>query len=169
MSETAKHREKFLPFIPAIDVLDLGFGGEPIVPWAVCCDLPGGSYGAVGTAPQHLGVDCRHLPFKDGTLNSVYSSHLLEDFIYSEQVEILTEWKRCLRSKGIIALLQPDQQRFEAHCAATGQGLNLNHKEADYSLATFKSRVWNQIRGDMALVKACDLDDYSWMFVMQKL
>jgi ubiquinone/menaquinone biosynthesis C-methylase UbiE len=130
--------------------------------------MEGGSYTNVGDAPQQLGFDCRHLPFKDGTLDAVYSAHLIEDFTYTEQISILKEWKRCLRSGGTVLLLQPDQQRFEAHCATTGQSLNLAHKESSMSLATFKDRVWSQIRGDMALIECGDLPDYSWFFVGRK-
>jgi len=168
-SETSKHRELFLPYIPSCNVLDIGYGGDPVVPWAVCCDMSDGSYTNVGDVPMQLGFDCRSLPFKDGVLEGIFSSHLIEDFTYTEQVQILKEWIRCIRPGGVIALLQPDQQRFEAHCAATGQGLNLGHKEPEYSLATFKNIVWNRIRGGMTRLKAQDLEDYSWMFVMGKL
>ena len=168
-SETSKHRDKILPYLPPCDLLDIGYGGDKIVPWAIACDMPQGSYTNVGSDPQQLGFDCRSLPFKDGTLNACWSAHLIEDYTYSEQVKILAEWKRCLRSGGVLALLQPDQKRFEAHCAATGQSLNDNHKEPDYSLSTFKSRVWNQIRGDMALIAAGDCEDYSWYFIAKKL
>ena len=168
-SETSKHRHLFLPHLPPCNLLDIGYGGDPVAPWAVGCDMAQGSYTHVGAAPQQLGFDCRTLPFKDGTLQGIYSSHVIEDFSYEDQVKILQEWFRCLRRGGVVALLQPDQKRFEAHCAATGQSLNEAHKERDYSLATFKSRVWNHIRAGMALVEARDLDDYSWMFVAKKI
>lgn len=169
VSETSKHRGVFLPFLPATDLLDIGFGGGKIVPWAVACDMAQGAYTKVGDDPQQLGFDCHTLPFKDGTLNGIFSSHLIEDFVYSEQVKILTEWKRCLRVGGVLALLQPDQQRFEAHCAATGQSINSNHKESDYSLRTFRSIVWPAIRSGMALLECGDLSDYSWYFVAKKI
>ena len=169
LSETSKHREKFLPYLPTTNLLDIGYGGDPVTPWAVCCDMAGGSYTNVGDAPQQLGFDCRHLPFKDGTLSFCFASHVTEDFFYEEQVAIYKEWKRCLKSGGMIGLLMPDQKRFEAHCAATGQGLNLAHKEPDMSLATFKARVWPQIRGDMAWIVGKDLEDYSFMVVVKKL
>lgn len=168
LSETAKHRDKLLSYLPTTNLLDIGYGGDPVAPWAVCCDMAEGSYTNVGVVPQQLGFDCRHLPFKDETLDGIFSSHLIEDFTYAEQVKILVEWKRCLRSGGVLVLLQPDQVRFEAHCASTGQPLNLGHKESDYSLSSFKSRVWSQVRGDMALIECRDLPDYSWFFVGRK-
>lgn len=169
LSETSKHRERLLPFLPVTNLLDIGYGGDPVTPWAISCDMPGGSYTSVGNAPQQLGFDCRSLPFKSGSLDGIFSSHLIEDFTYAGQVEILAEWKRCLRSGGVLVLLQPDQARYEKHCANTGQPLNLGHKEPDYSLATFKSRVWSQVRGDTALIECGDLPDYSWFFVAKKL
>jgi predicted SAM-dependent methyltransferase len=168
-SETSKHRQLFLPHLPACDLLDIGYGGDPVTPWAIGCDMAAGSYTNVGEAPQQLGFDCRKLPFKDGTLQGIFSSHLIEDFVYAEQANILKEWFRCLRKGGVLALLQPDQKRFEAHCAATGQPLNLGHKEKDYSLATFRNRVWHSVRMvGAAPIEARDLDDYSWMFVAKK-
>jgi len=169
MSETEKHRDKFLNYIPPTNVLDVGCGGDPVVPWAVACDFSGAYPGTVGSVPTQLDFDCRHLPFKDETLDGLFSSHVLEDWHFAEQAAILKEWKRCLKPGGIIALLLPDQKRFEAHCAATGQNLNLAHKEPDMGLATFRGRVWPQVRAGMALLEAKDLNDYSFMFVCKKL
>jgi SAM-dependent methyltransferase len=168
-SETSKHRDKFLPYLPATNLLDIGFGGDPIAAHAVRCDFGGAYPGTVGDQTTQLDFDARSLPFKDATLDAIYASHYLEDATYAEQVLILKEWKRCLSSGGKILLLVPDQQRFEAHCAATGQPLNGNHKNTDYSLATFKSKVWPQIRGDMVWIEGRDLEDYSFMVVIQKL
>lgn len=169
-SETSKHREKLLPFIAPCNVIDIGYGGDPVVPWAIACDMAAGSYTRVGAAPQQLGFDCRTLPFRDATLDTIYSSHLLEDFSYEEQIHILREWLRCLRTTGTLILLQPDQPRYLRHCRATGQPINLGHIEPDYSLATFKSRVWGSVRGNTILKEARDLEpDYSWMFVAEKL
>jgi ubiquinone/menaquinone biosynthesis C-methylase UbiE len=167
-SETSKHREKFLPYLPPSNLLDIGCGGETIVPWAVACDFAGAYPGTVGSVPTQLDFDCRHLPFKDGTIDMVYSAHVIEDYTLREQTAILQEWKRCLRPGGIIALLLPDQKRFEAHCAATGQGLNGNHKEATMGLSAFKGNVWPQFRADMSLLEARDLEDYSFLFICKK-
>ncbi len=166
-SETSKHREKILPFLPPCNLIDIGYGGDPVTPWAVACDMAGGSYTNVGSAPQQLGFDCMSPPFKDGSLDGIYASHLTEDWSYRDQGNMLREWKRCVRSGGVIVILGPDQKRFEAHCAATGQGLNMAHVEPDFSLATFKNRVWPAIRADMAWVAGEDLEDYSFLAVMK--
>lgn len=157
-----------MPFLPKRNLLDIGYGGDPVTPWAVCCDMAGGSYTNVGSAPQQLGFDCRDLPFKNETLDGIFSSHVIEDFTYAEQAQILREWIRVLARGGVIVLLQPDQKRFEAHCRATGQGLNLAHKEPDYSLATFREKVWPRVWGGMVMVECGDLEDYSFYVVMRK-
>lgn len=168
-SETSKHRELFLPYLPPCNLVDVGFGGDKIVPWAIGLEKTAGVMAHVGEQPVQLDFDCRSLPFKDGTMDAFYSAHVLEDLPYSGQAAALYEWKRCLRRGGVIALLLPDQQRYLAHCHATGQDINLAHVEQDMSLASFKSKVWPSIRGDMVLVEAHDLGDYSWMFVAKKL
>jgi len=168
-SETSKHRSLFLPHIPLCDVLDVGAGGDPIVPWAICCEKTSGVMAQVGDAPIHLDLDCRRLPFMGNSLRGVYSSHMLEDLEYPEQIKALNEWKRCLLpGGGVIALLLPDQQRYLAHCRATGQDINLAHKEPTFGLEEFKLKVWTQVSG-FKILEARDLEDYSFMFIATKL
>lgn len=166
-SETSKHRSLFLPHIPLCGVLDVGCGGDPVVPWAICCEKTSGVMAQVGIAPIHLDLDCRRLPFVGSSLRAIYSSHMLEDLEYHEQLAALNEWKRCLAPGGIIALLLPDQQRYLAHCRATGQDINQAHKEQNFGLEEFKLKVWTQIPG-FRILEARDLEDYSFMFVAQK-
>ena len=166
MSETSKYRAWFLPHTQGYGI-DLGYGGDPLVPHAICFDMPQ-PYTSVGSAPQHLGGDARRLPFKNNTLDWVYSSHLIEDFTYTEQVAVVKEWLRVLKPGGRLLILAPDQQRFLAHCAATGQSINDNHKEADYSLKTFKKRVLKTGNIRDEVWTEADFDDYSWGIVLEK-
>lgn len=166
MSETSKHRAWFLPHTQGYGI-DLGYGGDPLVPHAICFDMPQ-PYTSVGSAPQHLGGDARKLPFKPSTLDWVYASHLIEDFTYTDQIVVVKEWLRVLKPGGRLLILAPDQQRFEAHCAATGQGLNAAHKEADYSRATFKKRVLKTGNIAARVVAEEDFADYSWAIVLGK-
>jgi predicted SAM-dependent methyltransferase len=109
MGEVDKIRDRVSPFLVGNGV-DLGFGGNPIIPTAICLDLsnPYSDYGA----PRHLTGDARHLSwFNNGVLDYVFSSHLLEDFDNTEAV--LYEWLRVLKLGGIIALYLPDQDRYE--------------------------------------------------------
>ena len=49
------------------------------------------------------------LPFiKDSSVDEIYSSHALEYFDYIEGAKVLSEWKRCLCSGGILRLSVPD-------------------------------------------------------------
>ena len=61
---------------------------------------------------EHLhSRDITTLPFKDGTVELVYASHVLEYFDREEAVSILKEWKRVLVPEGTLRIAVPD---FEA-------------------------------------------------------
>jgi len=166
MSETSKHRDWFLPYIQGYG-MDIGFGGDAIVPHAITFDMPQ-PYTSVGASPQHLGGDCRRLPLKSGVLDWLYNSHLIEDFTYSDQIPMVQEWLRVLKDGGKLLILAPDQQRFLAHCAATGQSINEAHKEADYSRKTFKKRVLKTGNIRAKVLAEEDFADYSWGIVLEK-
>jgi predicted SAM-dependent methyltransferase len=166
MSETSKHRDWFLPHIQGYG-MDIGYGGDPLVPHAICFDMPQ-PYTSVGTSALHLGGDARRLPFKNETLDWIYNSHLIEDFTYGDQIPMVKEWLRVLKPGGRLLILAPDQQRFLAHCAATGQSINDNHKEADYSLKTFKKRVLRTGNIRAKVLAEEDFADYSWGIVLEK-
>jgi predicted SAM-dependent methyltransferase len=117
---------------------------------------------------QHLGGDARSIPLKTGILDWLYNSHLIEDFTYSDQIPLVLEWLRVLKPGGRLLILAPDQQRFLAHCAATGQPINEAHKEADYSLKTFKKKVLKAGNIRARIVAEEDFADYSWGVVLEK-
>lgn len=115
--------------------LDLGFGGDPIVPNAICIDrTPGHQIRAdCGNHPTHLVGDVSSLHwFKDGSLGWVYSSHVLEDAVDTEGW--LREWLRVLKPGGLLITFAPDEQVYRAHCARTGQPYNQAHVHANFSL-----------------------------------
>lgn len=149
--------------------LDLGYGGDCISENAWSFDQPV-PYTNVGADRQMLRGDCRRLDFIcNGALDFVYSSHLVEDFFYGELISIIREWRRCLAPGGVLILNGPDQRRFLAHCAATGQGTNENHKEADFSLRNFVDHVL-VFTGDWEmLLEEPDIKPYSWYLVTRKL
>lgn len=136
MSETAASRHLLAGYCSGLG-LDIGFGGDAVVPSAITMDMPK-AYTSVGQDVQILRGDCGDLSgFCDGVLDYVYSAHLLEDFPYSQVVAILTEWRRVLKTGGLIVTNCPDQQRF-LEAVRNGQGNNLSHFEQDFSLATFR-------------------------------
>lgn len=166
MSETSKHRDWFMPYTEGHG-MDVGFGGDALTPNCITFDMPQ-PYTSVGTSAQHLGGDARKIPLKNDTLDWLYNSHLIEDFTYGDQIPMVKEWLRVLRPGGRLLILAPDQQRFLAHCAATGQSINDNHKEADYSLKTFKKRVLKTGNIRAKVLAEEDFADYSWAIVLEK-
>ena len=149
--------------------LEIGFGGDATVDYAVTFDLPQ-KYTTVGRIPQMVRGDCRNVQmFCDQSFQSIVSHHVLEDFYYRELIPIVREWRRVLRVGGYLVTNCPDQQKFLAHCAKTGQGINLAHKEQDFSLDNFRRHIvantgpWKEV-----FVKP-EAGPYSWYLVLQKV
>lgn len=138
-SETATARPILAPYCTG-NGIDIGAGGDPIVPSAICIDRPEASTtrAHVGRHPTHLAGDAAHLVwFADNVLDYAYSSHCLEDFLDTRA--ILREWLRVLRPGGHIVLFLPDQPTYAACCAANGSLPNQAHKHAHFSLAYVKA------------------------------
>lgn len=164
-SETSKCRIRLAPYCTGFGV-DVGFGGDPIIPAAIRIDRPV-PYTNVGGYPVQLGGDATRLHwFADRTLDYVYSSHVLEDFPDTESV--LREWLRVLKPGGRLVLFCPDEQRFRTHCARTGQPYNPHHVHADFSLQFVKELLARL--GDTRIVhENPDVDIYSWELVAERL
>lgn len=167
MSETHRSRERLARFCTGVGI-DIGFGGDPITPSALTMDLCA-PYARVGKATQHLRGDARNLSFVcPAALDFIYSSHLIEDFTYRDQVSLMWEWRRVLKMGAIIVVVCPDEKTYSAHCRATGQTYNRHHKEADLSLETFKQRAVDPT-GPWAIIHECALvNTYSWELVIRK-
>lgn len=115
--------------------VDVGAGGMPIALHSICIDRGEDSpiRAHVGSIPTHLVGDAADLRwFKDGALDHLASSHVLEDFLDTEAV--LREWIRVLRLGGNLVLFLPDEQTYRAHCAKTGQDYNKAHVHANFGL-----------------------------------
>ncbi len=150
--------------------MDCGYGGDLIAPHAWAFDLAPGPYTNVGNDRQQLRGDCRRFPFLcDGALDFIHSSHLLEDFTYADLVPIMKEWRRVLKVGGVIVTNCPSQQKFLAHCAATGQGVNLAHKEASFSLDTFTVNVLSKTGPWETVFEEPAHGPYSWLQVIRKI
>jgi predicted SAM-dependent methyltransferase len=164
-SETSKCRARLAPFCVGYGI-DIGPGGDPIVPSAVRVDLPQ-PYSHVGSLPVQLGGDATDLKwFRDGVLDYVYSSHVLEDFVDTEKV--LREWLRVLKPGGRLIIFCPDEQVYRQHCRDTGQPYNTCHVHADFSLA-FVKKILDRI-GHVRVIHEIQLVDvYSWDLVAEKL
>lgn len=127
-SETSKHRHLVIQYCTGNGV-DLGSSGDPVVPHAIQVDLPPDQYRIYNATRPEAPIQWRgsalSLPFKDGTLDFVHSSHLLEDF--SNWTPVLAEWDRVLKPGGYMIIAVPDNMRFRA-AVGRGQGDNLSHK-----------------------------------------
>ena len=131
MSETATCRERLMPYCQGCG-LDIGFGGDPIVPWAITIDYN------PETKPQIV-CDASNLPFKDAVLDFVYSSHALEDF--QRTGDALMEWLRVIKPGGYLVLFLPDQATYAARCLVDGILPNQAHKHAEFSLEFVKAAL----------------------------
>jgi SAM-dependent methyltransferase len=126
ISETAKHRSKVVQYCTG-NGLDLGSAGDPIVPHAVQVELPNPycPFLAAQYPPQLRGQAHNLHWFRDGVMDFVYSSHLLED--YADWHPPLRELIRVLRPGGHLVILLPDKQRWNL-ALSRGQPPNLAHK-----------------------------------------
>ena len=166
-SESSNCRERLKKFCTG-DGLDIGFGGDPIVPGAIAVDLDI-PYAKMGDSPQNLHGDARNLYwFKDGVLDYVYSSHLLEDFPEGETGPVLMEWLRVIKPGGFLILYCPDEQKYRDHCRLTGQGYNKAHKVSNFSLDYVK-RVLSSLGVSCVVVyESAHVDKYSFEIVIRR-
>lgn len=130
-SESAKCLSLVLPYLTG-NVIDIGSGGWPVIPRAIQIELAEKEYNAyTGSRAEDFPIQWRRegesLPFKDGTVDTVYSSHLLEDVEHSHWWAILTEWGRVLKKGGRLVILTPDRQRWR-DSLARGQCMNAAHR-----------------------------------------
>jgi len=167
MSETALARPYLAKYCVGFG-LDIGFGGDAIVPHAVTFDMPQ-PYTNVGSDKQILRGTCKDLGmFCDETCDWIHSAHILEDFSYSDLCQILNEWRRVLKPGGLLVTNCPDQQRFLKYIAEHNQGNNLGHLEQDFSLQTFRDRVLSHTGPWEDVYEMPDDGRYSWYLTVRK-
>lgn len=164
VSETSKCRDSLAPFCQG-DGLDIGYGGDPVVPHAICMDFPE-AYAKYLDHPQHLHGNALNLHwFRDGCLDFMYSSHLLEDFEDTEAV--LEEWLRVLKVDGRLVLYLPDEQTYREHCRKEGKVPNVHHLHEDFSLDTVK-RILKRRRDVEIIHEKFPSGIYSFELVVKK-
>lgn len=138
-SETAKVRHIVLPYIKG-SVVDVGYGGDKIIPDAVGVDLPE-PYTPVWIG-EPIDVPCdvsKGVPLPDEAFDTVYCSHLVEDF--EDTNAILKELLRMLKPGGRLVLVVPDQRQYEVHCRVVGQKTNTSHRISKMGLEYLKERL----------------------------
>ncbi len=135
-SECAKLRIYLEKYCQGCGV-ELGSAGDKIVPWAISVELKE-PYSVAGEGyPVQLKGDARFLHwFRNGVLDFVSSSHLLEDF--PNTVTIMKEWSRVLKTGGYLVLNLPHEMKYREHCDRTGQPYNKHHTIIDMSAEYIK-------------------------------
>ncbi|MDH4270588.1 MAG: methyltransferase domain-containing protein [Candidatus Aminicenantes bacterium] len=168
-SETSKARPRLSKFCRG-NGIDLGYGGDPIVPSTITLDLPI-PYTKLGDHPQNLAGDARDLYwFKDNVLDYVYSSHLLEDFSPQETAAVIREWLRVIKLGGVLVLYGPDEQAYQAYCRKKGQVPNPGHKIDQFGLRYVKKLLEDNFRGQYSILHEIELiDGYCFDLVVEKL
>lgn len=163
-SETSRCRASLAPYCVG-DGIDVGFGGDPIVPHAICMDLPT-PYARYKQHVQHLHGSAEDLHwFRDGVLDWVYSSHVLEDF--PDTARVLDAWVRVLRPGGVLVLYLPDEQTYRAHCRAQGKPPNAHHIHEHFGLPWLKEKI--AARRDLEVVhERFPVGIYSFELVLRK-
>lgn len=157
--ETSYRRHLTVPYCMGNGV-DLGSGGCPVVPWAIQLEYEQAP--RFGQTINYMG-NALDLPFKDETLDFVYASHLLEDFLHWEP--ILTEWNRVLKVGGYIVIMVPDHTIFRQR-VAEGQEDNLAHKHESY--AGELTEVYNVNFPNFEVIHDYLTDSYNILFVAKK-
>ena len=168
-SETARYQHLTTRYCEGCGI-DVGSQGSPVVPWAWQLDLPPAEYSIYNGGAQLPGtVQLRgrgeSLPVETGSLDFVYSSHLLEDF--SDWKPLLSEWVRVLKPGGHLIILIPDKKLFAA-AMARGQIGNPAHKHEGRvgELTEYAAKFRLELIEDR--LTGCFENDYTILFVARK-
>lgn len=141
-SESEKYRHLTAPYMAGFGV-DIASQGATVVPWALSFDLPEKEFlhysnGAPPKGSIHLRGFADKLPFETASLDFVYSSHLLEDYL--DPLPVLTEWNRCVKIGGNIVILVPDKTLWN-EAIQKGQAPNNSHRH-EYAVGELTEIYW---------------------------
>lgn len=169
-SETAKYRHLTVPYL-AGTVLDIASQGDPVVPWAFSLDLPIAEYlkynsGHTPANPIQLRGHADSLAvISSGSMDAIYSSHLIEDYLH--WTPVLTEWTRVLKKGGHLVILLPDRHLWGLAIQG-GQPPNCAHKRESWpgELSTYAPKLGLEVLEDK--LSECYPGDYNIIFVGRK-
>ena len=168
-SETARYRRLTAKYCQGVGV-DIASAGDPVVPWAINFELPEDEFnyyndGHKPLGPIQLSGHGDKLPFNNDSMDFVYCSHLLEDYL--DWMPVLTEWVRCLKPGGHLVILVPDKVLW-AEQLARGQTPNCFHKhEAQVGeLSSYAPKLNLEVIEDR--LTALFPTDYSILFVAKR-
>jgi SAM-dependent methyltransferase len=174
-SESSRYKELTRLFCYRDDGLpgcgvDIASQGDPVVPWAIQLDLPPQEFAYYNSnhiprGPIQLTGWAQDLPFESNSLDFVFSSHLLEDFLIWSP--ILTEWVRVLKPGGNLIIVLPDKVLWN-EAIARGQPPNCAHTHESFpgELSTYAEALNVDVIEDH--LTNCYPGDYSILFVAKK-
>lgn len=175
-SETAKYRFLTVKYCyrpggePGCGV-DIASQGDPVVPWFFSMDLPLEEFkhycgNASAKGPIQIRGHAEKLPFDSDSMDAVYSSHLLEDYL--NWTPVLTEWVRVLKPGGNLIIIVPDRVLW-GQALERGQPPNMSHRHESKvgELSTYAEAIGVKVIEDR--LTAVTPGDYSILFVATKL
>lgn len=167
-SETSKWRALTEPYCQGIG-LDIGASGDPVVPTAICCDLPQPYCPPLGPVPVHIPIDARNIEdlFRPESLDYCYSSHLLEDF--ADWYEVVVDWAYLVKPGGYLVLLVPEVDLWK-RAIDRGQPPNLAHKH-EFRIGELSGLFTSEAHGEyweIITESIPDPTDYSLLFVARR-
>ena len=169
-NETGKVRWDVVPFTRGIGA-DIGCGPTKLFPWEKCIgvdNLADVALFGIQMRPDVPIADAADLPFKDETLDYVFSSHMLEHVV--DPVAVLREMWRCLKDGGYLVLYLPHADLYPR----MGQpGANPDHKHdfVPKDIGDLMSTLIHEVEGSFSQV-LCETRnedaEYSFLVVYQK-
>lgn len=171
-SEASKYLPLFRSYLNG-NVVDIASGGWPVVPWAIQIELPPDKFLWYNQRELPDSVEWKGdgavLPFKDKTLDAVFSSHFLEDIF--EWLPVLAEWTRCVKIGGYIVILLPDKKLWNEAIVLRSQPPNMEHRHE--SFAGELSAVFTKYFGHFQILEdrltALTPEDYTILFVAKRI
>lgn len=172
MSETSKYRHLTSPYCKGAGV-DIASQGDAVVPWAISFDLPEKEFlkyssGHPPKGPIHLRGHATKLPFDTASLDFVYCSHLLEDFL--DWVPVIKEWTRCVGMYGHIIILIPEKDLWNK-AIQNGQPPNNSHRHEGRvgELSALFQRYFGHFEIIEDRLTALTPKDYTIIFVAKRI
>jgi len=171
MSETSRCRDRLKEYLIGDFVLDCGFGGSSCLPGkALTMDMPIPYCPSLEGHQQTFKGDYRNLDFLcDEVVSALWNSHVVEDWIVSDQIALIKEFRRVLKSGGNLIIICPDEAVYRGICDRTGQCHNDNHKISNYSLELFRREVLPHTGSWEVLLEIPLIDEYSWNLILRKI
>jgi SAM-dependent methyltransferase len=176
--ETAKTRWRMAPYTRGKG-LDLGCGNDKLWDTKNCIGVDSCKDSELfgHLINPDIKADVESLPlFASGSVDWVFSSHVLEHFAYSKVPAILAEWFRVTKVGGHVCLYLPDEDQYPK-CGEIERGILLSeqHCNSDHKWNVNYDRLVAAAEKaypawDLVYFERCsDSDEYSLAFIFKKL